>query len=206
VRDALVDLRSVTGGRNLLVLAASPGDESLYCGGLIAQACARGRPPFVAVLTDGSAVPVPGFDNATPDETALRHARQTLRATGELGVPGEWFLVLGFQDGTVPTSGRRFDAVVDALSMIMWRRDCNVIAVPWRADTRPDYAAGHQVGVALAATDGVGLITYRTSGGTDDGNVALRLKPAPSLVRRSTALAAHPHIAMDFEERYYPQS
>ena len=152
-----VDLRTITGGRNLLVLAAAPGDESLYCGELIAQASARGRPPFVAILTDGNEMPVPGLDGATPDEIAFRHARDTARATTILGVPDEWFLVLGLYDGTVPTSGPRFDGVVDALSMIMWRRDCNLIAVPWHADRRPDYAAARAIGLALSAPRRRGL-------------------------------------------------
>ena len=59
--DASVDFRSIAGGRNLFVLTAAPGDESLFCGGLITEACARGRPPFLAVLTDGSSIAIPGL-------------------------------------------------------------------------------------------------------------------------------------------------
>jgi len=202
--DTFVDFRSIAGGRNLLVLTAAPGDESLFCGGLIAEACARGRPPFVSVLTDGSRIDIPGLDDPTPAGIAAQHARQTMRATGILGVPDDWFLVLGLYDGTAPTSGARFDAVVNALALIMWRRDCEVAAVPWAADSRPNYAASHAVGRALVAHSGIGLVTYRTSNGVDGVDGALRLKPTPSLARRSAALAMHPHISSDFDEGYYP--
>ena len=198
----VVDLRSITGGRNLLVLATAPGDESLYCGDLIAQASAKGRPPFVAILTDGNEVAVPGFEHATADEIALRHARDAARASAILGVPDEWFLVLGLHDGTVPTSGPRFDAVVDALSMIMWRRDCNIIAVPWNADRRPDYAAAHAVGLALSAREGIACITYRTAVG-DNGREPFRLAPSRASKWRLKAIAAHPHLSADFVEGYY---
>jgi LmbE family N-acetylglucosaminyl deacetylase len=198
-----VDLRSITGGRNLLVLAAAPGDESLYCGHLIAQAAAGGRPPFVAVLTDGNRIPVPKLDSATPDEIALRHARDSARATTVLGVPDQWFLVLGPYDGTVSTSGPRFESVVDALSMIMWRRDCNLIAVPWAADQRPDYIAAHAVGMALSTRDGVAHMAYRTIEGSDNRK-PLCLTSDKSSARRLKAIAIHSHLRTDFQEGYYP--
>lgn len=198
-----VDLRSVTGGQNLLVLAASPGDESIYCGNLIAQAAAAGRPPFVAVLSDGSQIPIPRLGRITPDEIALRHARDSARAATILGVPDEWFLVLGLYDGTVPTSGPRFDSVVDALSMIMWRRDCNLIAVPWAADRRSDYTAAHAVGLALAARDSVAYMAYRTIEGRDHRK-PLCLASKRSSARRLEAIATHSHLRADFREGYYP--
>lgn len=202
MNGTLVDLEHITGGRNLLVLATTPGDESLYCGDLIAQASAKGRPPFVAILTDGNEVPVPGIAHATPDEIALRHAQDAARASSILGVPDEWFLVLGLYDGTATTSGARFDAVVDALSMIMWRRDCNAIAVPWDTDQRPDYVAANAVGLALCARDNIAHITYRTAAGRD-GREPLRLAPNKASMRRAEAIGVHAHLSTDFLEGYY---
>jgi LmbE family N-acetylglucosaminyl deacetylase len=202
VSGTVVDLRSVTGGRNLLVLAATPGDESLYCGHLIAQASAKGRPPFVAILTDGNEVPVPGIGHATADQIALRHAQDAAKASAILGVPDEWFLVLGLHDGTATTSGPRFETVVEALSMIMWRRECNAIAVPWDADRRPDYAAANAVGLALCARDNIARITYRTAAGSDSRE-PLRLSPGKPSMRRLQAIGEHAHLSTDFLEGYY---
>jgi LmbE family N-acetylglucosaminyl deacetylase len=203
--DTFVDFHRIAGGRNLLVLTAAPGDESLFCAELIAQACALGRPPFVAVLTDGSRIAIPGLNDPAPDKIAGMHAHRTLRATGILGVPDEWFVSLGLYDGTVPTRGSRFNAVVEALATIMWRRDCDVIAVPWAADKRPDYAACHTAGVALA-TGGIGLVTYRTSHDHGGSNPMVRLRPTASSTRRTVAQAVHAHIICDVEEYYSCQS
>jgi LmbE family N-acetylglucosaminyl deacetylase len=204
--DTSADFRSIAGGRNLFVLTAAPGDESLFCGGLITEACARGRPPFLAVLTDGSSIAIPGLEGASPDTIAARHARATMRAAALLGIPNDWRVVLGLLDGTVPAGGARFDALVDALAMITWRRDCYVVVVPSAADRRPDYMACHAIGVALAKTHGLDLVTYRTSSAADGTNSALRLKAAPALARRAAALTLHPHLTADFDEGYCPQS
>jgi LmbE family N-acetylglucosaminyl deacetylase len=203
--DTSADFRSITGGRNLFVLTAAPGDESLLCGGLIAEACARGRPPFLAVLTDGSSIAIPGLQGSSPDAIAARHARETMRAAAILGIPNEWRVVLGLVDGTVPAGGARFDALVNALAMITWRRDCYAVVVPWAADRRPNYMACHAIGVALAKTHGLDLVTYRTSNAVDGASSVLRINATPSLERRAAALTMHAHITADFDEGYCPQ-
>jgi hypothetical protein len=90
--------------------------------------------------------------------------------------------------------------------MIMWRRDCYVAVVPWAADRRPDYIACHAIGLALAKTQDLGLVTYRTSNTAERTDDALRLNSTRALARRSKALAVHPHITADFDEGYYPLS
>ena len=44
----------ITGPENTLILLPAPGDEVTACGGLIAEACARGLPPFVVIFGDGA--------------------------------------------------------------------------------------------------------------------------------------------------------
>jgi LmbE family N-acetylglucosaminyl deacetylase len=160
--DSIVDFHRLTGGQNLFVLATAPGDETLCCGALIAEASARGRPPFIAILTDGSTRPLPGTDPA-PAATAALHERRTRAAVAELGVPHDWFLMLGLHDGTAPLAGRKFDAVVDAVAMIMWRRDCNLL-VATAPSSRPDDRASHAVATAVVTRSGVGLLLYRAEG------------------------------------------
>src|SRR5690348_7882879 len=48
------DLDVVLNGRPALVLAPHPDDESLGCGGLLAEATSRGYYVHLAVLTDGT--------------------------------------------------------------------------------------------------------------------------------------------------------
>jgi LmbE family N-acetylglucosaminyl deacetylase len=187
MEESSVDFLGVAGGQNLLVLATAPGDESRFCAGLIAEACLRGRPPFVAVLTDGSSAVIAG-SNAGPDAVAAALERQTRAAVGQLGVPSDWFLMLGLIDGTAPLAGRKFDAVVAAVSLIMWRRDCNVLVAPSAGDPRPDYAACHEIAMAVAGRSGVGLVTYPT--GANDRHGTLRLQARPAAMRRANAAAA----------------
>ena len=53
----LGDLDAVIGPGGLVVVAPHPDDESLGCGGFIAESCQRGQPPMVLVLTDGTGSP-----------------------------------------------------------------------------------------------------------------------------------------------------
>ncbi len=176
----------ITGGQNLLVLAAAPGEESLYCGALIAEASARGRPPFLAILTDGSTLPGDG----PADRRAAVWESQTRAASACLGVPHDWFLMLGLHDGTAPTAGPKFDAVVRAVSMIMWRRDCNAIIAPGAG--RGDRAGCHAIAAQVAAQSGVRLIRYGVAGG-------LALHSPRGALRRADALAIHGMTPRDVE-------
>jgi LmbE family N-acetylglucosaminyl deacetylase len=143
----------------------------------------RGRPPFIAVLTDGSSMVTAG-SNAGPDAVAAALEQQSRRSIDRLGVPHDWFLMLGLLDGTAPMAGRKFDAVAAAVSLIMWRRDCNVLVAPSAGDPRPDYAACHAIALEVAMRSGVGLVTYPT--GDSDRLKAVRLRATPAAIRRST--------------------
>ena len=44
----------VAKNNTVMIVAPHPDDESLGCGGLIAQLCSMGRPPLVVIATDGS--------------------------------------------------------------------------------------------------------------------------------------------------------
>ncbi len=189
---------ALTGDANLFVLATAPGEETRCCGTLIAEACARGRPPFVAVLTDGSAAPAPGLPKV-PDARAAVWERRARRAVDALGVPPEWFLMLGLHDDTVPEGGRKFEALVGAVTLIMWRRDCNTLVAPASDGTGTgDAARCHAVASAVAARSGVGLLLYRSPGGAWGGQ-ALRSPRAAR--RRTAALACYPGLPMH-EEAY----
>ncbi len=110
----MADFLELTGGLNLFVLVQAPGEETLCCGGLIAEACMRGRPPFVAILSDGG-------------DAADALARQTRAAVAHLGVPADWLLLLGLR---VAATGLLLDAAVRAVAMLTWRYDCNLIVAP----------------------------------------------------------------------------
>ena len=109
----------------------------------------------MAVLTDGA-----GADDAL----AAALERDSRAGMEGLGVPPDWFLMLGLHAGTAPVTGRKFEAVVAAIGLIMWRHDCNALVAPPAGDARPDYAACHAIACAVAERTGVALVTYATPG------------------------------------------
>ena len=154
---------------NLLVLATHPGEEVLFCGALIARACARGRPPLVAIMTDG------GQDTVL----AETRARQARAAAAALGLPEGRLFLLGLHRGTAPEpGGALFRALVAGLHFLMWSRDCGVIVAPAGGDGDASSAAA--AAQALAGDTGVALMRHGT------GNARLTTGPA-----KQAALAAY---------------
>ena len=172
-------LHDLTGDRTMLVLLAAPGDESAACGTLIAEACARGRPPMVAVLTDGATIGAPGL---SADGRAAAHARETRAAVAALGLPPGRLLMLGVRDGAVPAEGAFFDQIVDAVAFLTWMRDLNVICAPAAQDARPMHARTGAVAASVVRRTGIAGLTY------DSGAPALAASHA---VAKARAVAAH---------------
>ena len=184
-------LEAITGGETLLVLAPGPGDESILCGGLIAESCRRGRPPFVMVLGDGTSAHA-GPAGASPDAVARLHDRETRRAVGCLGLPDERLLMAGLYDGQIPRSGPVFDAVVRAVTLVMWARDCNVLCAPWpHAHALPGERATYRIAEAVCAASGVGLLAWAPEDPPPASTAGWRLDITPWLGRKRQALAAH---------------
>jgi len=140
-------LTDITGPENTLIILTAPGDEVTVCGGFIAEACARGRPPFVVILGDGA------------EDGSARRAGERERASRaacrNLGLPDDRLLLLGLRQGAFPTTGTAFfRAVRAAITEISWRRDCNVILAPFAAPDVNDAADAMttwQLARALAA-------------------------------------------------------
>jgi len=120
-------LIDITGTENTLILLAAPGDEVTACGGFIAEACARGRPPFVVILGDGA-----------PDgcaQLARERERKSRTACQILRLPGDRLLFVGLRQGRFPAVGTPlFHALRVAMAQVSWRRDCNVILAPFASE------------------------------------------------------------------------
>ena len=157
-------LSEIFGGQYVLLLAVRPGDETRACGGFIAESCARGRPPFVCIVTDGSSEAVRPQDNRSPGEiaqdVAQLRADRTREATAQLGLPDERLVLFGLYDGTVPQAGARFARLVDAVADIARRYDCNTVCAPFRPDAAGDDLAVQMLARALAAQADVRLVWY----------------------------------------------
>jgi LmbE family N-acetylglucosaminyl deacetylase len=153
-----VDSRPFPPGRRALVLAPHPDDETLGCGGLIAACCAAGRPPVVAVLTDGAG----SHGNLDPPSQALlreQRQREVRRATRCLGVPADNLILLGFPDmGLADAAG----ACTDLLTLLARAHACDSIVAPSRYDPHPDHMAAAAIAQTVAATVGLTCLFYLT--------------------------------------------
>jgi len=182
-------LQAITGGENLLVLVPAPGDESVWCGGLIAESCRRGRPPFVMVLGDGT-LSHPHSAAYPPDRLANLHDRETRAAAACLGLPRERLLMAGIHDGHISAGGPGFDAVVRAVTLVMWARDCNVICAPWPGSEGDAWRRNtFGIATAVARASGVGLLACAVGDATADEGWQLDI--TAQLGPKRAAVAAH---------------
>lgn len=142
-----------------LILAPHPDDESLGCGGLIAAACAAGRPPVVAILTDGAASH-PGSRAYPPPALALLRRREAARAVAMLGLAPERLVFMDFVDAEMPKAGAAFEAAAARLTSLAGEQGCGAVIGPWGCDPHCDHEAGAALAAAVAAQSGLPLRSY----------------------------------------------
>jgi LmbE family N-acetylglucosaminyl deacetylase len=144
----------VTGGGTCLILAPHPDDESLGCGGLIAACCTAGRPPAVAILTDGSGSH-PGSELYPPPKLAALRAQEAIKAVACLGLPKERLVFLGERDTEAPHSGPGFNRAVERVADCAARFACAALLSTWRGDPHADHLAAALIGQAAARRAGL---------------------------------------------------
>jgi LmbE family N-acetylglucosaminyl deacetylase len=194
----VVDLDDLTDGRGLVVLAPHPDDESLGCGGLIAQACARGREVRLLILTDGS-----GSHPTSPDFTSqmLRDLREaeTLAAAAALGLPAEHVAFMRLQDAWVPSAGPVAEEAARSVAAAAASCAAGAVFTTWRHDPHCDHkAAAAIVDLARPALDSARILGFSVWGAslppqTEVGPapVGYRLEIGPEREAKRRAIAAH---------------
>jgi LmbE family N-acetylglucosaminyl deacetylase len=188
---------TIVGTGRTLILAPHPDDESLGCGGLIAELCRLGRPPRVVVLTDGAGSH-PGsrvFAATALRDVREQEVRRALRALGLGDQDGPTFMRL--PDTAAPHDGPAFDDAVANLAA--YAVGCAAICATWAHDPHCDHQAAHKIAAAAAARTGLRHIAYPVWGWTlpptaclpGDVAVGWRLDIAASLAMKRAAIAAH---------------
>ena len=180
------------------MLAPHADDESLGCGGLIAEACARGRPPFVLVLTDGAGSH-PGSRAYPPARLAALREAEARAAAAALGLPPGRVGFLRLPDTAAPTSGPTFDAAVRAILGRAAEVGCGLLLAPWRHDPHCDHEAAHLMAAEAARRSGLVHLAYPVWGWTLPDAAELpgeaprgwRLDVARHLPAKRRAIAAH---------------
>ena len=192
------DLDDIVGDGAAVVLAPHPDDESLGCGGLIAESCARGRPPTVIFITDGSGSH-PNSRMFPPERlrrTRAEEARAALRILG-LTTPNN-IAFLGLRDTAAPHLGRAFEEAVDSVAGIIPPGKRGAIFAPWRNDPHGDHVATHRIAEAVARRLRLRHLSYPVWGwtlppsGDLDGTInGARLDIGRHLAAKQRAIAAH---------------
>ena len=186
---------TITAGRVTLICAPHADDESLGCGGLIAQLCAATTPPFVLIMTDGTGSHP--HSKAYPSDRlrALREA-ETLRACACLGLQADRVAFMGLTDTEAPMEGEAFEAAVRWLEAFCQRHGVGTVLSTWEHDPHGDHVAVHRIASAAAA--GLHHWAYPVWGWTlaDQAEVRLpadgiRLDIAGQLSQKRRAIASH---------------
>ncbi|WP_428485102.1 PIG-L deacetylase family protein [Rhodopila sp.] len=192
-------LSDIIGGGTCLILAPHPDDESLGCGGLIAACCAAGRPPLVAILTDGAGSH-PQSHAFPPARLRALREREARDAVAYLGLPPDRILFLGQPDTAAPHQGPAFTVAVNALSACVKRENhCSAILAPWRHDPHCDHEAASLIAAAVAERCEIRAVGFPVWGWTlpDDHAVPApessgwRLDIARFLPLKRQAIQAH---------------
>ena len=181
-----------------LLLAPHPDDETLGCGGLIAESCALGRELHVLVITDGTGSHA--GSRAWPAERlrALRE-REALQAVGALGLAADRIGFLGLRDTAAPHEGAALDHAVSRIAAHATERDARTVLTTWRHDPHGDHVAVSLMGDAVARAIGARLLHYPVWGWTLPAGHLLpdapirgwRLDITHHLPAKRRAIAAH---------------
>jgi LmbE family N-acetylglucosaminyl deacetylase len=137
VRDALED-------RPFIVIAPHPDDESLACGGLIADACRQGLRGKVVIVSDGAGSH-PNSKAYPPERlTALREV-EARQAGVELGLRPDELLFLRLPDRFVPYKGEAAEHAIGVIAECVRETGAGSVFVSWRHDPHCDHEASYRI-------------------------------------------------------------
>lgn len=196
----IASLSHLTGGRGrgLVVIAPHPDDESLGCGGLIAQACETGVPVRLVVVSDGVGSH-PNSLRYPPERLRSLREEETLAAARTLGLDARAVSFLRLPDREVPASGPAASAAADAIAAAARACEAGALFVTWAYDPHCDHRACATLArMAAQELEGVRLFAYPIWGWALPGE--LEAGPAPAgfrldvtgqLTAKNAAIAAH---------------
>jgi LmbE family N-acetylglucosaminyl deacetylase len=137
-------LRETLEDRPFIVVAPHPDDESLACGGLIADACRQGLRGQVVIVSDGAGSH-PNSKAYPPDRLRALREHEARRAGAELGLRPEEMLFLGLPDRFVPREGEGAERAIGAIVDCVREVGARSLFVSWRHDPHCDHEASYQI-------------------------------------------------------------
>jgi LmbE family N-acetylglucosaminyl deacetylase len=137
VRDALQN-------RPFVVVAPHPDDESLACGGLIADACRQAIRGKVVIVSDGAGSH-PNSKAYPPDRLGSLREEEARQAGAELGLKPEEMLFLRLPDRFVPSEGEAAERAIGVIADCVTEIGAGSLFVSWRHDPHCDHEASYRI-------------------------------------------------------------
>jgi LmbE family N-acetylglucosaminyl deacetylase len=157
-------LENIVGRGGLVIIAPHPDDESLACGGLIAEACAQGRAVRVIIVSDGTGSHPRSKRYPRTRLRALRES-EALEAVRALGLAPRFVTFLRLPDRFVPTSGGLAESAVVRIVECARTIAAQTMFVSWRHDPHCDHQASYKLAhEAQRLLEGVSLYEYSVWG------------------------------------------
>jgi LmbE family N-acetylglucosaminyl deacetylase len=186
------------GHGGLVIIAPHPDDESLGCGGLIAEACVERRDVRVVVLSDGTGSH-PASKLYPWDRLRELRESEAREAATELGLDPSNLLFLQLPDRFVSSEGNEADNAASRIVACAKQSGASALFVTWRHDPHSDHQAAYRIArKAQQRLAGVELYEYSIWGANlpPDAPVTaprdgFRLRVEQHLVKKKRAIAAH---------------
>jgi LmbE family N-acetylglucosaminyl deacetylase len=137
VRDALAE-------RPFVVIAPHPDDESLACGGLIADACRQGLRGKIVIVSDGAGSH-PNSKAYPPDRLTDVREAEAREAGAELGLRPDEMFFLGLPDRFVPHQGEEAERAIGVIADCVREIGAGSLFVSWRHDPHCDHEASYRI-------------------------------------------------------------
>ncbi len=137
-------LREMLQDRPFIVVAPHPDDESLACGGLIADACRQAVRGNVVIVSDGAG----SHPNSTaypPDRLRALREGEAREAGAELGLRPEEMHFLRLPDRFVPHEGEEAERAIEAIVDCAREIGAGSLFVSWRHDPHCDHEASYRI-------------------------------------------------------------
>jgi LmbE family N-acetylglucosaminyl deacetylase len=141
-------LREMLEGQPFIVIAPHPDDESLACGGMLAEACRQGLRGKIVFVSDGVGSH-PNSKAYPPGRLRSLREEEGKRAGAELGLKPEDMLFLRLPDGFVPFEGEEAERAIGAIADCAREIGARSLFVSWRYDPHCDHEASYQIARAV---------------------------------------------------------
>jgi LmbE family N-acetylglucosaminyl deacetylase len=137
-------MRDVLEDRPFVVVAPHPDDESLACGGLIADACRQGVRGKVVIVSDGAGSH-PNSRAYPPDRLSSLREEEARQAGAELGLKPEDMLFLRLPDRFVLYKGEDAERAIGVIADCVGEIGAGSLFVSWRHDPHCDHEASYRI-------------------------------------------------------------